>query len=103
MHCTDVTDVSVGVITVTVLCVGVITVTVLCVGVIGITLQCAPGLDALHTLTSTQTHELRVDLEDWDGNKFFATYSNFSVSDSSDNYRLHFDSFTGGNAGKGLV
>ena len=99
-----------GVITVTVLCVGVsmlcagvITVTVLCVGVIGITLQCAPGLDALHTLTSTQTHELRVDLEDWDGNKFFATYSNFSVSDSSDNYRLHFDSFTGGNAGKGLV
>ncbi|KAK7090351.1 microfibril-associated glycoprotein 4-like [Littorina saxatilis] len=60
------------------------------------------GLDALNTLTSRQTYELRVDLMKWEGTKGYATYSNFSISDSSDNYRLNYDNFTGGNAGDSL-
>ncbi|XP_070173463.1 ryncolin-1-like [Littorina saxatilis] len=60
------------------------------------------GLDALHMLTSRQQYELRVDLMMWNGTKGYVTYNNFSISDSSDNYRLNFDSFTGGNAGDSL-
>ena len=55
----------------------------------------APDLKALHRLTFSHSHVLRVDLEDWDGNKFLATYRNFSVFDSSYNYRLHLDSLMG--------
>ena len=61
-----------------------------------------PGLDALHTLTSTHSYELRVDLEDWDGNWYYATYSNFTIAGRDDNYRLGFTRFTGGNAGNSL-
>ncbi|KAK7090274.1 hypothetical protein V1264_010089 [Littorina saxatilis] len=60
------------------------------------------GLDALLELTSSQRYALRVDLMKFNGTKGYATYSNFKISDSSDNYRLHFDSFTGGNAGDSL-
>ncbi|XP_070173461.1 microfibril-associated glycoprotein 4-like [Littorina saxatilis] len=60
------------------------------------------GLDALHMLTSRQQYELRVDLMMWNGTKGYATYNNFSISDSSDNYRLNYDSFTRGNAGDSL-
>ncbi|KAK7108700.1 ficolin-2-like [Littorina saxatilis] len=61
------------------------------------------GLDALHKLTSGQTYKLRVDLTKWTSAKGYATYSNFSISGSSDNYRLHFNRFTGGNAGDSLT
>ncbi|XP_070173799.1 ficolin-1-like [Littorina saxatilis] len=62
----------------------------------------AGGLDALHMLTSRQQYELRVDLMMWNGTKGYATYNNFSISDSSDNYRLNYDSFKRGNAGDSL-
>ncbi|KAK7108701.1 ficolin-1-A-like [Littorina saxatilis] len=61
------------------------------------------GLDALHKLTSGQTYKLRVDLTKWSSAKGYATYSNFSISGSSDNYRLRFNSFTGGSAGDSLT
>ncbi|XP_070206006.1 microfibril-associated glycoprotein 4-like [Littorina saxatilis] len=61
------------------------------------------GLDVLHMLTSRQEQELRVDLMKWDGTKGYATYSNFFISDSSDNYRLNLGSFTGGDAGDSLL
>ncbi|XP_070173329.1 microfibril-associated glycoprotein 4-like [Littorina saxatilis] len=60
------------------------------------------GLDALHMLTSRQQYELRVDLMKWDNTTGYATYSNFSISDSGDNYRLTFGSFTNGGAGDSL-
>ncbi|XP_070173465.1 microfibril-associated glycoprotein 4-like [Littorina saxatilis] len=60
------------------------------------------GLDALQMLTSRQQYELRVDLMMWNGTKGYATYNNFFISNSSDNYRLNFDSFTEGNAGDSL-
>ncbi|XP_070173734.1 ficolin-1-A-like [Littorina saxatilis] len=60
------------------------------------------GLDALHMLTSRQQYELRVDLMKWDNTTGYATYNNFSISNSSDNYRLNYNTFTGGNAGDSL-
>ncbi|XP_070173807.1 ficolin-1-like [Littorina saxatilis] len=60
------------------------------------------GLDALHTLTSKQSYGLRVDLVMWNGTKGHATYSDFSIGDSSDNYRMRFGTFTGGNAGDSM-
>ncbi|XP_058629869.1 microfibril-associated glycoprotein 4-like [Onychostoma macrolepis] len=41
---------------------------------------------------------LRVDLEDFQGNKAFALYSSFSVGPEADGYRLHVSGFTDGGA-----
>ena len=61
------------------------------------------GLDDLHLMTSRQTYDLRVDLTAFNGSSYFATFSDFSVGDSSSNYTLHFQNFTGGTAGKCCV
>ncbi|XP_070173525.1 microfibril-associated glycoprotein 4-like [Littorina saxatilis] len=61
------------------------------------------GLDALHMLTSRQRYELRVDLMLWNGTMGYATYSNFTISNSIDNYRLNYGSFTGGTVADGMV
>ncbi|XP_070183546.1 ryncolin-2-like, partial [Littorina saxatilis] len=53
------------------------------------------GLDALHLLTSIQRYELRVDVMVFNGTKGYATYNNFTVSDSSDNYRISTGNYTG--------
>uniref|UniRef100_A0A2C9LY85 Fibrinogen C-terminal domain-containing protein n=1 Tax=Biomphalaria glabrata TaxID=6526 RepID=A0A2C9LY85_BIOGL len=45
-------------------------------------------------LTSKRRHELRVDLE-FKGNKYFAQYSTFQLSNENDNYRLHVSWFSG--------
>ena len=45
-------------------------------------------------------YELRVDLEDWEGNTASATYSNFYVSSVLSGYFLNYNNFLGGNAGK---
>ena len=58
------------------------------------------GLRTLHDMTSARRYELRVDLTKFDGPKGYATFSNFSITDASDYYRLQFDQFTGGTAGK---
>ena len=50
--------------------------------------------------TDGQTYELRIDLINKAGTKGYARYSNFSIADSSDNYRLHVGAFLGGTAGK---
>ncbi|KAK7090937.1 hypothetical protein V1264_010672 [Littorina saxatilis] len=60
------------------------------------------GLDALHMLTSSQSYELRVDLMKFDGTKGYATYSDFTISDSSDDHRLGYGSFQNGSAGDSL-
>ncbi|KAK7090390.1 tenascin-R-like [Littorina saxatilis] len=60
------------------------------------------GLDKLHSLTTSQRYELRVDLYKVDWRKGYATYSGFYVDDASHNFALHFDNFTGGNAGDSL-
>ncbi|XP_070190887.1 ficolin-1-A-like [Littorina saxatilis] len=60
------------------------------------------GLDALHNLTTSRRYQLRVDLQLWNETPGYATYSGFYVEDSDNNFRLHFDNFTGGNAGDSL-
>ena len=65
-------------------------------------MTCA-GLRDLHTLTSGGDFELRVDLQDWDGNMTYAVYSNFQVGDADSHYRLEYGSFDGGDAGQLLM
>ena len=42
----------------------------------------------LSTIASQGHYELRIDLEDWEGNKRYAKYHTFIVGNSSDNYSL---------------
>ncbi|CAJ0947738.1 unnamed protein product [Ranitomeya imitator] len=44
--------------------------------------------------------QLRVDLEDFDNNRAYATYSDFSINGEGDFYRLKLDKFIEGTAGK---
>ena len=46
------------------------------------------GNDNLHSLTSEQRQQLRVDLADFDGNSRFAKYDNFAVDSASCKYNL---------------
>ncbi|XP_074543828.1 fibrinogen-like protein 1 [Halichoeres trimaculatus] len=56
------------------------------------------GNEALHLLTSQGNYDLRIDMEDFEGNQRFAEYKNFKVDDEKDQYQLHLGGFTG-NAG----
>ena len=53
------------------------------------------GNDNLHRLTATDDVILRVDLEDFDGNKTYAEYTTFKVADEEDNYRLLIERYSG--------
>ena len=59
------------------------------------------GLSKIHRLTNSGT-SLRVDLEDFDGNKRHANYSTFQVLDSSRKYQLNITGYSG-NAGDSLI
>ena len=58
------------------------------------------GLNKIHRLTKSSS-SLRVDLEDFDGNKRFAKYSVFSVGNALTQYKLKVGTYSG-NAGNGL-
>jgi hypothetical protein len=53
------------------------------------------GNEMLHLLISKRNYKLRVDLENWKGEKRYAEYSNFSISSSTDKYRLTIGSYSG--------
>ncbi|XP_035687735.1 fibrinogen C domain-containing protein 1-like [Branchiostoma floridae] len=53
------------------------------------------GNDNLHHLTAQGGYELRVDLEDFEGNSTYAKYSNFSVEDEGHLYRLTVEGYSG--------
>ena len=53
------------------------------------------GNDNLHRLTATDDVILRVDLEDFDGNKTYAEYTTFKVADEADKYRLLIGGYNG--------
>jgi len=59
------------------------------------------GLDKIHRLTSTTT-QLRVDMQDFEGNSRYAQYSSFSVGDSVSKYTLSVSGYSG-TAGDSLV
>ncbi|XP_062400046.1 microfibril-associated glycoprotein 4-like [Sardina pilchardus] len=60
------------------------------------------GLQVLHQLTTSKTCELKVDMEDFEGNRVFARYSNFSVASEEEGYKLTVSGFTDGGAGDSL-
>ena len=53
------------------------------------------GNDFLHRLTTNVSHELRVDLMDYEGNAAYAKYSSFAVGPSTENYRLTVSGYSG--------
>ncbi|XP_021960362.2 angiopoietin-2 isoform X2 [Folsomia candida] len=59
------------------------------------------GLKTIHELTHDGYEELRVDLEDWEGEERYAMYANFKVADAGNKYRLEVAGYTG-NAGDSL-
>ncbi|XP_071758847.1 microfibril-associated glycoprotein 4-like [Centroberyx gerrardi] len=60
------------------------------------------GLETMHLLSQAKSYELRVDMEDFEGQKVFAHYSSFSVGPETDGYQLNLGSFTKGSAGDSL-
>ncbi|XP_031440186.1 microfibril-associated glycoprotein 4-like [Clupea harengus] len=61
------------------------------------------GLEAIHLLTKKTKYELRVDMEDFQGNKAFAKYSSISIRSELDGYRLTVSGFQNGGAGDSLT
>ncbi|XP_035711165.1 angiopoietin-4 [Folsomia candida] len=53
------------------------------------------GLQTIHELTEAEYTQLRVDLEDWGGNKVYATYSEFKVGGAQDKYNLTVSGYNG--------
>ena len=46
------------------------------------------GNSRIHNITGNSQHELRIDMEDFDGVSKYATYSSFSVDDEERQFRL---------------
>ncbi|XP_030834562.1 ficolin-2-like [Strongylocentrotus purpuratus] len=53
------------------------------------------GNDNIHRLSHDKTYELRIDLEDFDGQTRYATYNHFSLADEVANYTLALGSYFG--------
>lgn len=53
----------------------------------------------MHLLTQAKNYELRVFMEDFEGQMVFADYSSFSVGPETEGYKLNLGSFTKGAAG----
>lgn len=53
------------------------------------------GNDNIHEITSIGDYELRIDLQDWDGQTWYAIYKSFRVGDESTKYTLSLGSYTG--------
>ena len=53
------------------------------------------GLDEIHRLTSSGNYKLRVDLEDFDGNTYYAEYDLFKVGSEAEKYKLSIGNYKG--------
>ncbi|XP_045156939.1 techylectin-5B-like [Mercenaria mercenaria] len=60
------------------------------------------GNDNIHLLTATGNHELRIDMEDFEGNKAYATYSSFKIKSETENYAIEVSGYSG-DAGDSLI
>ncbi|XP_028403352.1 microfibril-associated glycoprotein 4-like [Dendronephthya gigantea] len=60
------------------------------------------GLEKIHRITKSQKHELRIELEDFSGNTRFAQYTNVSISNESDKYRINLGVYSGNAGGNAL-
>jgi len=61
------------------------------------------GLDKLHAITSSQTQELLVLLEDNEGDRRYQMYDNFKIGSEQDGFNLESLGNTSGNAGDALA
>uniref|UniRef100_A0A8C5RB48 Fibrinogen C-terminal domain-containing protein n=1 Tax=Leptobrachium leishanense TaxID=445787 RepID=A0A8C5RB48_9ANUR len=61
------------------------------------------GNDNIHTLTSSGTWELLVELNDFGDTKYTARYASFKIMDESEYYKLDLGAFKEGNAGDSLT
>ncbi|XP_016954748.1 ryncolin-2 [Drosophila biarmipes] len=61
------------------------------------------GLDKLHAITSSQTQELLVILEDNEGERRYQMYDNFKIGSEQDGFNLESLGNTSGNAGDALA
>ena len=59
------------------------------------------GNDLLHQITSRGTYEIRVDMQDFEGEHRYAYYNHFQIEAEDENYRLTVGVYSG-NAGKQL-
>ena len=59
------------------------------------------GLEKIHRITASRNYKLRIDLEDFEGNKRFADYSLFRVGNEREWYLLKIGSYSG-NAGDSM-
>ncbi|VDI40474.1 ficolin, partial [Mytilus galloprovincialis] len=53
------------------------------------------GNDNIHILTSSGKYELRIDLGDWTGNKWYAIYKKFTVGNEASKYILTVGGYSG--------
>ena len=53
------------------------------------------GLEQLHRITTSGKYKLRIDLQDFKGNKKFAEYSSFNIGNEQDGFRLSIGAFSG--------
>ncbi|RUS91589.1 hypothetical protein EGW08_000704 [Elysia chlorotica] len=53
------------------------------------------GNEFIHLISSQKKYALRIDFWDWDGEQYFAEYSQFYVESEKDHYRLFVGGFTG--------
>ncbi|XP_069479015.1 ryncolin-1-like isoform X2 [Ambystoma mexicanum] len=60
------------------------------------------GNDNIHLLTSTGSHQLRIDTKDFEGQSGFAVYSRFKLLGPSSNYTLIVGGYSAGNIGDSL-
>lgn len=58
------------------------------------------NLTGLHLMTQANSYELRMDMEDFEGQKVYALYSSFSVGAESEGYKLTLGDFVRGVAGR---
>ncbi|XP_013412718.1 fibrinogen C domain-containing protein 1 [Lingula anatina] len=59
------------------------------------------GNERIYTITKQRRYELRVDMEDADGNRRYAIYDNFAIASEAQKYKLVLGNYSG-NAGDSL-
>ncbi|XP_073496426.1 ficolin-2-like isoform X2 [Phyllobates terribilis] len=60
------------------------------------------GNENLHKITSSDTWQLRIDLQDFGDDMYFAKYSSFQILGEEEKYKLMVGNFEGGNAGDSM-
>ena len=53
------------------------------------------GLDRIHRLSNIRSYKLRVDLEDFTGNTYYAEYDLFKIASEGEKYKLSLGSYSG--------